>query len=186
MTITTYTDDHLQEQIRREAGCPRPPKLLPFGSRDDMIEAIRTGRADAAVVQYPLAAGFRFKAPKAGLTASLVSDAQVTALMAQWHFQCAAPGCNHARFIEFHHIVAHAGGGPTALWNLVPLCSSCHSLVTVGVLRIDLDGDRLLFRFPGGVAFASENRSTPMRIGRDGFRFADQPEEYAAAYSPGA
>lgn len=116
----------------------------------------------------------------------LVSDAQVTALMAQWHFQCATPGCNHTRFIEFHHIVAHAEGGPTALWNLVPLCSSCHSLVTVGVLRIDLDGDRLLFRFPGGVAFASENRSTPMRIGRDGFRFADQPEEYAAAYSPGA
>lgn len=116
----------------------------------------------------------------------LVSDAQVNALLSQWHFQCASPGCNHTRFIEFHHIVEYAKGGPTALWNLLPLCSSCHSLVTVGVLRIDLDGEKVIFRFPGGVTFASVNRSTPMRIGRSGFRFAGQPEEYAAAYSSGA
>lgn len=40
----------------------------------------------------------------------LVGDTQVNALMARWHFQCAMPGCNHSRFLEFHHIVFSATG----------------------------------------------------------------------------
>lgn len=103
----------------------------------------------------------------------LASDRQVRALLARWGFQCAMPGCNHRRFIEIHHIVFHADGGVTVMWNLVPLCSGCHSLVTDGTVWIDFhptDKSKLIFGFPGGVQFMSENRSTPLRIQQGTFQ----------------
>lgn len=108
----------------------------------------------------------------------LVSDAQVNVLMVLWFFQCAMPGCNHTRFIEFHHIRAFIDGGVTEIWNLIPLCSSCHSLVTEGMAHIDFapgDRSRLIFRFAGGVRFISENRSIPMRLIDGSFQPFDDP-----------
>lgn len=127
----------------------------------------------------------------------LVSDAQVNVLMVLWFFQCAMPGCNHTRFIEFHHIRAFIDGGPTDVWNLIPLCSSCHSLVTEELAHINFapgDRSRLIFSFAGGVRFISENRSVPMRLIDGSFRPIDDPvvlednysfsdEAYAAATS---
>lgn len=98
----------------------------------------------------------------------LVSDGQVRALMTRWHHQCAMPGCNHTRFLEFHHLHEWSAGGPTDLWNLVPLCSACHALVTVGRVRVEIDPtDTALvrFRFPGGHSFVSRNRGVPIRLG---------------------
>ena len=75
-TITTYTDTNLQEEIRRAADCPRPLRFLPFDSRDDMAPAILEGRADVAVLQYPLAAEMVYDRPHSGLTVKLVDDAR--------------------------------------------------------------------------------------------------------------
>lgn len=96
----------------------------------------------------------------------LVSDSQALAILAQWMFQCAMPGCNHTQFIEFHHIVSWMSGGLTNADNLLPLCSHCHSLVTKGMVTVDLDPldpAKLLFKFRDGTEFVSENRSLPLR-----------------------
>ena len=89
------------------------------------------------------------------------SDAQVKALLELWGNQCATPGCTHSRFIEIHHIHEWAQGGLTDIENLVPLCSSCHSLVSHGINRITGIGTNLQFVFPNGAKYVSRNHSLP-------------------------
>lgn len=95
----------------------------------------------------------------------LVSHAQETALLALWGHRCAAPGCHHSRFLEFHHIHEWSRGGATDLNNLIPLCSGCHSLVTAGHLTIHADRvspELLRFRFPGGHSHTAAARRLPV------------------------
>ncbi|HHU67617.1 HNH endonuclease [Corynebacterium sp.] len=110
----------------------------------------------------------------------LATAAQVKALLTAWGHQCAGPGCDHTRFLEFHHIVPWAEGGMTELSNLIPLCSGCHALVSAGIMVILFDTDpRLLrFRLPGGESYTSENRGlavTDAAMGRWGDRYFSGP-----------
>lgn len=89
------------------------------------------------------------------------SDAQIRALLEVWGHQCAMPGCTHSRFIEIHHLHEWADGGATDIGNLIPLCSSCHSKVSVGVARITQRGPDLEFLFMDGSRFISRNRGLP-------------------------
>lgn len=52
---------------------------------------------------------------------------------------CAFPGCRHTRFLEAHHIVHWALGGPTSLINLVLLCPRHHTFVHEHGYRVELD-----------------------------------------------
>jgi hypothetical protein len=46
------------------------------------------------------------------------------------HPSCAFPGCDHpASLCQIHHVIPRSEGGPTALNNLVPLCSFHHLIV---------------------------------------------------------
>lgn len=104
---------------------------------------------------------------KLGRSRRLVSDAVATAVLAEWMFRCAMPGCPHTQFIEFHHIVEWSRGGLTNPENLLPLCSHCHSLVTRGTVRVQPDPHdpaRLMFYFRDGTVFESMNRSLPLRV----------------------
>lgn len=92
------------------------------------------------------------------------TDRQVHALLAQHHGRCAAPGCTNTRWIEIHHIVDWHRGGKTAMFNLVPLCSGCHSLVTEGRLVIERDkkdAAAIVFRY-GKEEFRSHRRMMPL------------------------
>ena len=93
----------------------------------------------------------------------LANAGQVNALLAMWGGQCAAPECTHSRFIEIHHIKEWADGGMTDLENLLPLCSSCHSLVTDGYLETVKDGADVHFIYMDGTRYVSENYSLPRR-----------------------
>jgi 5-methylcytosine-specific restriction endonuclease McrA len=42
---------------------------------------------------------------------------------------CQAPGCEHTKFLEVHHIKSRADGGGNDPENLITLCSACHRLV---------------------------------------------------------
>jgi 5-methylcytosine-specific restriction endonuclease McrA len=42
---------------------------------------------------------------------------------------CRAPGCEHTKFLEVHHIKPRIEGGGNDPENLVTLCSACHRLV---------------------------------------------------------
>ena len=73
------------------------------------------------------------------------------------------PGCTHEHFIEAHHIDDWANGGLTDLDNLLPLCSSCHSMVSDGEIRILRQGDDIHFGGPDGARWVSRDRRTPLR-----------------------
>ena len=103
---------------------------------------------------------------KMGRARRLISHGQETALLARWLFQCAMPGCNHTRFLEFHHLQEFSRGGATDPENLVPLCSACHSLVTHGLATIAFDPMNpasLRFSFRDGSVYVSKNRGLPVR-----------------------
>ncbi|AGS34510.1 hypothetical protein B841_05185 [Corynebacterium maris DSM 45190] len=104
---------------------------------------------------------------KMGRARRLVTPGQETALLARWMFQCAMPACNHARFLEFHHIVEYSAGGCTDTDNLIPLCSACHALVTSGMAKIEVEGAALRFSFRDGSVYLSQNRSLPMKVGQE-------------------
>lgn len=121
-------------------------------------------------------------------SARVVSAGLEQALLVLWGFQCAAPGCVHTRFLEFHHLHAWSDGGQTNVDNLVPLCSGCHSLVTGQTMTIVVEPDRpefLRFRLPGGRSFTSIDRQQPvadehMGPWRDDYSFGQVPigDEY--------
>ena len=93
----------------------------------------------------------------------LASKTQMQALSAMWGSQYAMPGCTHDHFIEAHHIDDWANGGLTDLDNLLPLCSSCHSMVSDGEIRILRQGDDIHFVGPDGARWVSRDRRTPLR-----------------------
>lgn len=89
------------------------------------------------------------------------TDGQVQALLAAWGYQCAMPGCTHRRFIQIHHMQAWEDGGATDLHNLIPLCSSCHSRVSHGLVDIREVGGNIHFTFHDGAFYVSHNRGLP-------------------------
>ena len=101
---------------------------------------------------------------RVGRSRRFATDGQVQALLAIWGYQCAMPGCSHRRFIEMHHIKEWEHGGMTDFDNLIPLCSSCHSQVSHGVVTIERQGADLFFTFKNGARFVSRNRSLPRRM----------------------
>lgn len=50
--------------------------------------------------------------------------------------RCQVPGCRATRFLEIHHIIPQAEGGPHALWNLILLCEGHHRARHDGMLFI--------------------------------------------------
>lgn len=48
--------------------------------------------------------------------------------------------------------------------NLIPLCSSCHSQVSHGVITIESAGPDLIFTFNDGARFVSRGRGLPRRM----------------------
>lgn len=64
---------------------------------------------------------------------------------------CRFPGCTHTKHLHAHHIQHWARGGPTAIGNLVQLCSYHHQLVHEGGYGVEGAGDgRVRFRRPDG------------------------------------
>ena len=51
---------------------------------------------------------------------------------------CRFPGCRHRRWVEAHHLVHWADGGPTVLENLALLCTRHHTYVHERAIRITM------------------------------------------------
>jgi hypothetical protein len=49
-------------------------------------------------------------------------------VLARDRHRCRAPGCDHMRFLEVHHLVPRSRGGTNDPSNLITLCSACHRL----------------------------------------------------------
>ena len=70
---------------------------------------------------------------------------------------CATPGCPHKIWLHLHHLIPYSHGGPTLPQNLIGICSSCHSNVHDGILKIFLDDQgKLVFADPDGNRLAEQ------------------------------
>ncbi len=76
------------------------------------------------------------------------------------HPHCAFPGCTQpASVCDIHHIIARSRGGPTALHNLVTLCTFHHKIAVHRWgwhLRLNTDGTTTATG-PGGQALHSHS-----------------------------
>ncbi|WP_257182847.1 HNH endonuclease [Corynebacterium cystitidis] len=98
-----------------------------------------------------------------GRSRRLVSDSQANAILAAQNHTCAMPGCNHKRFMQFHHLHEWESGGATDVDNLLGLCSSCHMMVTFGLVKIVARGEDIHYIYPNDVVFTSHKRGLPAR-----------------------
>lgn len=116
-----------------------------------------------------------------GRSSRLVNGAQTRALLTRWRHRCAAPGCHHTRWLEFHHIRDWASGGTTDLDNLIPLCSAHHAMISSGELTIvpdSIDPSLLRFRFPGGESWTAAGHRPPVPdsfMGQHGDKYFEGP-----------
>ncbi len=138
------------DEIKRQCEVVDGPALAP--------ETARRLGCDAAVVTMierngtPLSVGRRTRAIPPALRRALRSRDQ----------GCRFPGCTHTRHLHAHHIQHWARGGPTALGNLVQLCSYHHRLVHEGGYRIRLrSGIGPEFRRPDGRLIPQECEGAP-------------------------
>jgi HNH endonuclease len=60
---------------------------------------------------------------------------------------CRYPGCTNTRYVEAHHVVHRARGGPTTLENLVLLCRRHHTYVHEWGFRVEAGSGPGHFRF---------------------------------------
>jgi len=73
---------------------------------------------------------------------------------------CQFPGCTHIRYVEAHHLVHWADGGPTNLINMALLCSHHHHAVHEQGFRVKRANDgKLLFFQPDGTPISTSPRS---------------------------
>jgi hypothetical protein len=82
------------------------------------------------------------------------------------HPQCAFPGCDQPSSVcQIHHLTPRSAGGPTALHNLVPLCTFHHLIVIHRwgwTLRLKPDGTTTAIS-PYGHIMHSHGPPTPRR-----------------------
>ncbi|HTE05967.1 MAG TPA: HNH endonuclease signature motif containing protein, partial [Planctomycetota bacterium] len=73
------------------------------------------------------------------------------------HGRCQVPGCRAARFLEVHHILPRALGGPHEPGNLLVMCSAHHARVHGGALRLSGTApDHLVFQRADGAPYGLE------------------------------
>ena len=131
----------------------------PGASTPDLLRSIINGFLSLQIH------GTRGRILHLGRSSRLINRAQEKALLTRWNYCCSTPGCDHTRWIQFHHILGWASGGTTDLDNLIPLCALHHAMVNNGELVIvpdDVDPSLLRFRFPGGETYTSVDNQPAM------------------------
>jgi hypothetical protein len=78
--------------------------------------------------------------------------------------KCQHPGCRHTRWLQVHHIVAWARGGPTDLDNLILLCGHHHRWVHERGWHITGPPDRRTFRRPDWTPHPTPRRDLDPRL----------------------
>ena len=126
------------DQVKAISELEHGPALAP--------ETVRRLACDSALVRIverdgqPLSVGRRTRTVPPALRRALRSRDK----------GCRFPGCDHRRHLHAHHIQHWARGGPTAIDNLVHLCSFHHRLVHEGGFSIERAGKTTIFRRPNG------------------------------------
>jgi hypothetical protein len=91
------------------------------------------------------------------------SYVQLRALYKRSGGHCQYPGCDAARELEAHHIVAFELGGPTELANLILVCHRHHKLLHDHRIRTNGTGQHPTFTDQNGRAITSNQPHAPPR-----------------------
>lgn len=78
--------------------------------------------------------------------------------------RCQHPGCRNTRWLQVHHIVPWAVGGPTDLDNLILLCGVHHRLVHERGWHITGPPENRVFRRPDWTPYPSPRRPLESRL----------------------
>jgi hypothetical protein len=139
LVVHVDADSLTAERVQSRGEIADGPALAP--------QTLRRLGCDAAIVAIierdgqPLSVGRRTRT---------IPPALRRALRARDH-GCRYPGCTHRRFLHAHHIRHWARGGPTAIDNLLQLCSYHHRLIHEGGYTVTRAGtDQVSFRRPDG------------------------------------
>lgn len=140
---------HVTVTVGSEAlqkGAAYPSELDHVGPVDP--EAARRLACDASVMRVVMAG--RSEPLDVGRRTPVVPPAIRRAVVVRDR-TCRFPGCDrpHA-WCDAHHVVHWAGGGPTALTNLVLMCRRHHRMIHQGGFGLELVGGRAVFRRPDG------------------------------------
>jgi hypothetical protein len=91
------------------------------------------------------------------------SYVQLRALYMRSGGQCQYPGCDAARDLEAHHIIAFELGGPTELANLILVCHRHHKLLHDHHIRTNGIGAHPTFTDESGRAITTNQPHAPPR-----------------------
>jgi hypothetical protein len=78
--------------------------------------------------------------------------------------QCQHPACTNTRWLQIHHIIAWAVGGPTDLDNLILLCGVHHRLIHAHDWHITGPPDKRVFRRKNWTPYPTPRRPLEPRL----------------------
>ncbi len=114
------------------------------GAHEELTESVRSeAQCDAELVDMQ-------PGDTLGHMTKTIPAATRRAVLGQYRYRCAVPGCRNRVWLDLHHLVHREHGGGHTLANIVPLCPVHHRMVHAKQLSIWRDGDLLWFRFPDG------------------------------------
>jgi hypothetical protein len=123
-------------ELAKGAEAPRPTMLvsvladgiaqLPSG---DFVGTDTTERLLCDSKTQPLYTNADGNVLAIGRTTSTVSPNKRRAVFARDGGRCTFPECERDHFLDVHHIIRRADGGPDELWNLTLVCWTHHVLV---------------------------------------------------------
>lgn len=134
--------------------------VAELSSRDFVgAETARRLACDAGI--QPLYRDERGIVTGIGRTASTVSPNTRRAVYERDGRRCVFPECGREHYLEVHHIIPQADGGPHELWNLVTTCWTHHTLVHEGGWSLKGEaGPHIMWIRPDGTPFEPRVRVT--------------------------
>jgi len=127
----TSNDATACEERRSAKSTPRgvrPPVQIHVHRCPDCDSMVVDGRTLDRADRERVACDAAVAAPGGRNTTTIPPRVRREVLARDRH-RCRAPGCDHTRFLEVHHVVPRSCGGTNDATNLVTLCSACHRLV---------------------------------------------------------
>ena len=90
---------------------------------------------------------------------------------------CVAPGCTvPARSCQLDHTLSWANGGPTAEWNLGPLCERDHPLKSSGAFTVEQPAPgEFVWTTPSGHRYRRTPDGRVTTLPREGWETEDEP-----------
>lgn len=121
-----------------DEGIATPPQTTPVGHPTDAAEHDVIEQLKLLAKQGGARTLIRVATRAFGGPLKSVTPRQRATVRARDGGRCVVPGCRNFRFLENHHDLPRACGGPNSVGNLALICSAHHRAIHEGYLALDL------------------------------------------------